>query len=259
MLQFVAQLTVVSGLAASRPALTLLAIQAAVLVGAHLGDDPTVGGHWLVSPVAIGLGFALAVMELLIEHEADAEELFRSLHLDKVVRTACVLATSRLLTAAHLPNEMAANGGALASVGDAGEAVAPLANGAQPWWFALSVAGGALALNLLLTWVRGRLLERLGDVGMAGLWQKLETGGVVALLVVLALAPVLVLGLFLVLTLLLVAATLLGRAWDEALDRRRRRACPHCATPIRVEALLCRQCRRDVEPEVWIGGGGAAR
>ena len=254
MLEFVAQLIVVSGLAASRPALTLLAIQGAVLAQFYVGSNPVATDHWLVSPGAIAAGLALAVVELLIEHEADAEELYRTLHLDKILRAVCVVATSHLLTAAKLPNDLAANGRTLASAGEAGDLAGQLGGTAQPWWLVLSIAGGALTLNLLLTWVRGRLLERIGDIGLVGLWQKLETGGVVALLAVLALAPVLVLGLFLVLTLLLVAATLLGHAWEQALDRRRRRACPHCAAPIRVEALLCRQCRGDVEPEVWMGG-----
>ncbi len=254
MLEFVAQLTVVSGLAASRPALTLLAMQAALLARTHLGGDPALGDHWLVSPAAVGVGLALAVVELLIEHEADAEELYRSLHLDQGVRTVCVVATSHLLTAANLPHEIAANGAALAGAADAGAAVGQLGSTATSWWVVLSIAGGALALNFLLTWARSRLLERLGDVGLASLWQKLETGGVVVLLVVLALAPVLVLALFLALTLLLVTATVLARVWERALDRRHSRACPHCATPIRVEAVLCKQCRRDVEPEVWVGG-----
>jgi len=254
MLEFVAQLVVVSGLAASRPALTLLAIQGAVLARFHFGGDPLAINHWLVSPAAVGIGLALALVELLIEHEADAEEVYRSLHLDKGLRAVCVVATTHLLTAAHLPYEIAADGATVVSAMGTDPTASELVAPAQPWWVVLSTVGGALAVNLLLTWGRGRWLERVHDVGLASLWQKLETGGVVGLLVGLVLAPVLVLALFLVLTLLLTAATLLIHAWNRAVDRRGRRACPYCEAPIRVEALLCKQCRREVEPAVWLGG-----
>lgn len=108
--------------------------------------------------------------------------------------------------------------------------------------------GGALAMNLLLSWMRGELKEVAEDVGLEKLWAWLEGGGVLVAAVLLVLLPQLLLALTLAFCFFMVGCWLLGRGWTAALDARRRRPCPHCERRIRVEALCCAACGRAVEP-----------
>ena len=232
--QFVAEVAGVSGLAASRPALTLLVIQLAFLLREKLAEGPPPPHHWLASPVAVGVGLLAVILEIVIEHEDDLEELLRHLHLDKVLRAACVVATTQLLITEGLASPD------------------PLVPTVIPTWKQVGIVAGAVGLNLALTMGRGWLLSRLGDLGIKRIWQRLETGGVVVFLGLLLVSPVLVIAILGGLVLCLAAAGLVVRAVDLARDRASRQACPHCQERIRVEATRCKKCHGEVMPARWL-------
>ncbi len=135
---------------------------------------------------------------------------------------------------------------------DLAAAIAMVEASDHPPWLKVLVLLAAVAINLGLTWLRGKVNEQLRPLfegaGLERAKRILETGGVVLALVLIWLAPVLMLVL-LVLTVGLLAATyVVLRLMEKALDHRRRRPCEHCGVRIRVEASFCPGCRVAVEP-----------
>ena len=140
--------------------------------------------------------------------------------------------------------------------GDLAEAVSLLEGSGHPGWVKVLVLLIAVATNYGLVTLRGAIWERIEPLleGLSAekVFRFLEAGGALAALAVLALAPILVLVLLAALTLGLTLLLLALRGLESAVDRKRRRPCPHCGHLRRVEASLCPECHQALEPERWL-------
>jgi hypothetical protein len=85
-------------------------------------------------------------------------------------------------------------------------------------------------------------------------WQRLESGGVVAAMFLLMLSPFLMVGFLLVLGVVLFVIARAVQVAERAWDKKNRYACPSCGVLIRVEASLCHDCGEEVTPKVWLTG-----
>jgi hypothetical protein len=139
---------------------------------------------------------------------------------------------------------------------DMTQAVALVEGSARPGWQKGLILLLAVLLNYGLTTLRAELWEHLEPV-LEGLSIErfvrfFEAGGALVALILIALAPIILLVLLVVTVAALVIMLLVLRGIDKAVDRRRRRPCPHCSHLRRVEACLCPACGQRVEPERWL-------
>ncbi len=242
--RLVAQTVTVSTTSSGRPALTFFLVQVLVGLGVHTGHVALPEGVLpLVSAWALALGATLAVAELLAQHLDDVEAVLRELRYDRIAGALGALGATLIFASLGLPEEEA-----LAPAEAAGALVLLEASGYELGVQAAAL-GGALALNLVLTWARARVLEALGALDLRWAWQVIETGGVAAVILLLPVAPVLTLLLVVVVVVALGSVGALLRGGQVLVDRRARRPCPACAQSIRVEASLCWGCGVAVAPE----------
>ena len=240
-----------------RPAATLFAVQLLTAGLVHFGTATLpAGAAWSISPLALGVGLAVCVLEWLFQHTEGADELVRTLHADKLVAAALAMPATLLLvslTAVAEPGAVLTDGPAT----DLALATQKLAESGRPLAEQAGFLGLAVALNLALTWLRGELRDFVESVHLERIWAWLETGGVVVGLVLLALAPAV--GLVLVALFVLAGAGVWvgSRAVAALLDAARRRQCLSCRRSIRVEAVRCRYCNAEAEPLRWLGQGDA--
>lgn len=254
--QLIARATGAAFTATSRPALTFFLCQLAVALASRHGwvaMVPTM--QWLVGIPMLVVGLVATVVEILIEHSAQIEELVRNVHGDKLWRVAGSFFVGLLLISIGV--ESGANGAAAATPQQL-DTVVSLANSGQPAWIKALVVAGTVGVTQGLTWLRALVLGWLDDLHLKSLWQYVETGGVLGFLILLALSPILTVVLALVVTLVMVAVALAVRALDKRLDSSRRRACPSCGTQARDEALVCWSCKQALEPKRWLAPESSA-
>jgi hypothetical protein len=246
--------TLVPALASSaRPATTFALIDAtaAILVRrGHLELPPAL--DWLVGTPVVAFAVILAILETLAAHDDDVAAIARELHFEKVASGLGALAS----------------GLGLAALGDA-QAAASIASRPDETVEAIVVAGthsgahsdavrfGALACgvggSVALAWLRGKLLDALDEVSLSGLWARLETGGVVALVLLLVALPAVALALCVAGLLALTAASIIAATARRVRDLSARSPCPSCRAPVRHEASLCPRCRTGLSPRKWLG------
>ncbi len=243
--------------ASARPALTFAATQFIVLglVRAEQGAVPA-DLAWLVSAPALVVGVLFAVVEALARSDEDVDGVLRELHLDKVAGSLSVFTTTLLFGSMGLagiepslsvdvPVQAAAMGGAALGF--------PLVVAAMPSLSAMGTATGvtivaAIAINTVLVTLRGWMMDALDVLGLSRWWLRLETGGVVAVLVLVPFLPLVVMGLLVVLSALAAFGGVVARGAERHLDRRARRPCPSCGHGARVEAARCPKCRGALTP-----------
>lgn len=238
-----------------RPAATCFAAQllAAGLVHFEVAALPA-HAAWSVSPLALSAGFAASVVEWFLQHTEGANELARALHADKLISALLAIPTTLLLVSlTSLADASAATG---APADDLAIATRMLAESGRPPLQQAGFLGLALFINLCLTWVRGEVRDFVESIHLERIWAWLETGGVLACLLLLALAPALGFVIVLLLAVGSVALWIGSRAAAALADAARRRACPSCSRNIRVEAQRCRFCNVEVEPMKWLGEQG---
>lgn len=283
-------------MSSGRPVATMFCVQ--LLFWFYLGVDgvpPAIA--WTLSPLALGVCAVAALVELTLQHTADADEMLRTLYLDKVVSTVMTVPASLLLVsiptvsedlmskavnalvaeglseedAAGLVNEVAAQGiTALDEAEVAGQgfsiashasdsdlvmalqtiAESDLSTGEQAAYLSVAVA-----INLVLVFVRGRVKEMIEDIGFAGIWAWLEGGGFLVAAVLIFLLPQLLLVLTILFSMVMVGIWLSKSLVLAVVDRARRRPCPHCEVMVRKEASVCKACGRVLEPSIVLGGG----
>jgi hypothetical protein len=257
--QMIARATGAAFTATSRPALTFFLCQLAIALSLRhgwLAMDPSM--LWLVSLPMLGAGLVATVAEVVVEHSDQIEEVMRNVHGDKVWRIVGSFFVGLLMI----------------SIGElaAAETVIPVATGSmevlrtsagvretgQPVWVDAVVVAGSIGLTQGLTWLRAMVLGWLDDLHLKKVWQYVETGGVIGLLIVLAVSPMLTVVLALVVSLVMAVVALVVRAADKVLDESRRRPCPACGVRVRQEALLCWKCKTDLEPARWLAPESSA-
>lgn len=239
----------------ARPITALLMVQGGIALSVHF-DWVRFDAKYaaLLDWWALGIVFAAAVIEnVVVLSDDDIEEFLREIYADRAIAFVSTLLCSLLLlgVGASVPPEVMAQSGPEGSRAIAAIHTASASN--ESFMVQALAVGFALALNQGLTWVRGRVLTWLGDLGVSGFYKWVETGGVPAVLLLVALAPVFMLVIIVLLSLLFAVLAAVGYVWRRAADRRQRRPCPHCSHAIRQEAVLCPQCGRAVEPTHWLG------
>jgi hypothetical protein len=248
-------------LSGARPFLTIAMAQVIVMLAVYaqwvsLHPDYAALLSW---PVVAAV-FALAVIEVIVAHDEDADEIKRLAQLDKVGGVAATAYGTLLMFAIGepVPESVAGFSGATASLAVGGPTeVASLveqATGVQhPLWAQGLTVLGAATFTLGVTWIRGRILEWLTDVGLDGLWHLGETGGVPLAVVLVLLAPVVMLVFVVAATLLMAVLAIGARVWQRHADERARVACVHCGHRVRGEASLCPHCRGPLTPQRLLG------
>jgi hypothetical protein len=251
LLRFLAMTIGPSITAAARPATTLLAIQITVvaLLYHDLAALPETLA-WLASAPAIIVVAVLAGLETAAKHDPDVAAVLRDVQVDNVSGALGALGASLLFVALGMPESEAAALVADGSADHSGalDALALAAASEQHTSAQLAAVGGAVGINLGLTWLRSQLLELVDDFDLGKLWARLETGGVVGVLILLPLLPLVAFGFMVVSALALVAASMAARAATRAVDRRRRVACEACDFQVRIEASICPDCRSERQP-----------
>ncbi len=239
----------------SRPALTFFVVQVAIgiAVTTHmLAINPACA--WLISWVAIGVGFGAVLVEYLIQHSEDFEQILRDLKVQHSMSALSSFTMALILMSlgfdgagsAALEDGMAANE-TINAVRLAAEADAPL-------WLKFVALAVGLGANIFLSFIREKVLEMISDVGAHGLWQKFESGGVVAFMLFVIFAPAIGLILLIVFTVLMGLVAGIGTLVARSRDQKLRRPCtnPDCDYRPRSEALICPRCRATQTPSLWL-------
>lgn len=240
--------------AASRPGLTFGVIQLVVALLVRTGHATIAPGlAWLISPLAIGFGVLFAVLETLAKHDPDVAALMRDLHIDHALGAFGGFASALLFSALGLPPEAGQPAG---GESDLSVAVQLASSGEHAPAVRAAAIGGAVVLNLGLGWVRAKLIDVLDDLSLSALWARLETGGVLALLILLPLLPLVALAFLVIATIALSLLAVGARLTELALDRRSRVPCTACGERVRQEASLCSACRAELRPRVLLDPAG---
>jgi hypothetical protein len=239
--------------ATSRPALTFFLCQLAIAMASRAGwikMEPSM--LWLVSVPMLVAGLIATVVEILVEHSDEVEEVVRNVHIDKVWRVIGSFFVGLLMISIGVDSAAETVVPALASAEQLGTTTAGLGDSGQPVWVKALVVVGSIGLTQGLSWLRGSVLAWLDDLHLKKFWQYVETGGVLGFLIVLALSPMLMVVLAGLVTLVMIVVALAVRGLDKMIDKSRRHACPSCGERIRDEALMCWKCKTEVEPARWL-------
>jgi hypothetical protein len=248
-------------LAGARPFLTIAMAQTAVMLAVYanwvsLHPDYASLLCW---PVVAAV-FALAVIELLVAHDEDADEIKRLAQLDKIGGVAATAYGTLLMFAIGepVPESVSGFSGVAAALTttapDEMTSLVERATGvSHPLWVQGMAVAGAATFALGLTWVRGRILEWLTDIGLGGLWHIAETGGVPLAVVLVLFAPLFMLLVVVFATLLMAVLAIGARIWQKHADELARVPCAHCGQQVRGEASWCPHCRRQLTPQKWLG------
>ncbi len=248
-------------LSGARPFLTIAMAQTIVMLAVYanwVSLHPDYAG--LLSWPVVAAVFALAVVELVVAHDEDADEIKRLAQLDKVGAVAATAYGTLLMFAMGepVPESIAGFSGATSAAlaGAPGEVTSIVGHATRdfpPIWVQGLTVATAATFTLGLAWMRGYILDWLADVGLDRLWHLAETGGVPLAVALALFAPVLMLVIVVVATLLMAALAIGARTWQRHADARARVACPHCAHQVRGEASLCPRCRSRLTPTRWLG------
>lgn len=240
--------------ASARPAATLLVVQLVVVVLVDQGLAVVPESYdWLISAPAVIVVAAFAVVEMLAKHDTDIAAITRELKIDNLTGVFGAAGAVFLFASLGLPEseaEALIEGGTNA-VDDA--AVLQATAEATTTDHGAVVQGGvvlvAIAVNLVVTRLREEVLQFAHDFAIGQLWARVETGGVVGLLILLPFFPLVALVFFLVFALGLAATAIAIRTARKAADERRRTPCEECDYSVRVEASVCPECDVRREPE----------
>jgi hypothetical protein len=254
LIRFLAQTFGASFTSASRPALTFFVVQTMAAFSVRM-DWATLpdGMRWLVSFPALGIAATLTVLEMLAQHEPEVSELLRELKIDHLLGAFGAFSAALVFAALGLPEEEARSlveGSITGTGGDLTLAVESTVATQHPPSVQAAAIGGALSLNLALTWLRGHVHALLDEFDLKGIWQRIETGGVVGLLAVIVFLPVLALGIITLMTLVLAAFGWAAHRAQQWSDARGRVPCAHCEHPVPAEALRCSACGSTLSPHV---------
>jgi hypothetical protein len=245
--------------AAARPAATFLGVQiiVALLVAQDLATLPQMM-QWLVSVPAIVVAAVLAGLETAAKHDPDIAAILRDVQLDNLTGAFGAFTAALLFAALGMPEAQAAGlieggvdpigGGDLEGAGGLFGATATAASSEQSTALQVGAVGGAVGLNLGLTWMRSQILEFVDDFELGKVWARVETGGVIGVLILLPLLPLLAFGFLVFFALFFAAVAFAVRLAQKAADRRARVACDTCDYQVRVEATLCPECKTEREP-----------
>lgn len=270
LLRFLAMTIGPSITAAARPAATFLGVQiiVAVLVAQDLATLPQMM-QWLISVPAIVVAAVLAGLETAAKHDPDIAAILRDVQLDNLTGAFGAFTAALLFAALGLPeaqaaalmeggaepvgSDLAGGAGLAGSAGLAGgggllEATATAASSEHGTAVQIGAVSGAVGLNLGLTWMRSQVLEFVDDFELGKIWARIETGGVVGVLILLPLLPLVAFGFLSFFAVLFAAVAFAVRLAQKAADRRARVACETCGYQVRVEATLCPECRTEREP-----------
>lgn len=251
LLRFLAMTVGPSITAAARPAVTFLAIQLTV-AGLVRYDLAALPGSlaWLVSLPAIVVAAVLAGLETAAKHDPDVAAVLRDLKIDNLTGAFGAFSAALLFSALGLPESDAATLVEEGAVGGGGllDATAAAVRADHGGAVQVGAIAGAVGLNLGLTWFRSGLLEFLDDFELGKLWARIETGGVVGVLILLPFLPLIALAFMALFALGLVVVSLMARAAARWVDQRSRVECESCGYQVREEASLCPKCRTQRTP-----------
>lgn len=253
LLRFLAQSFGASLTATARPATTFFVVQAVAAVLVHYG---TVGLPselaWTVSWPAVVVAAVIALVENMAAHDADMAEMAHDMGFDRAAGAIGTLAAVVLFAAMGLPSMEAVALGEPAAVSGLTTASSWASAAEQSSWTRIGVVGFAVVANLGLGWLRARFMAFVVDMNLAGVWARIETGGVLGVLILVVMLPVVaalvVLSLAAVLAVLGLGAQTMGRWWDA----RQRVACGACGASIRPEASACPKCGAVHTPRVLL-------
>jgi hypothetical protein len=265
--------------AAARPAATFFGVQIVVaLLVAYDMASLTPAFSWMVSVPALVVAGVLAALETAAKHDPDIAAVLRDLHVDNMTGAFGAFTAALLFAALGMPESEAAGlieGGAglpeggdipeggAGNVGEAADGVlgATATAAATDHNPAVQVGavGGAVGINLGLTWLRSELLEFIDDFDLGTLWARLETGGVVGVLVLLPLLPLVVFAFIVVFGIVLGSIAWAAKKAMDYIDQRSRVDCDACGYQLREEASLCPECGTERQPKLTHESGiGAA-
>lgn len=272
LLRFLALTIGPSVTAAARPAVTFFAIQL-VVTGLVYGDVAALPESfaWLVSVPALIVAGVLAGLETAASHDPDVAALLRDLKVDNITGAFGAFSVALLFASLGLPEEDvmgmtgAMEGATTGSTGAAAlggggllEATSTAVTADKSTPLQVGAIGGALGINIGLTWLRGELLEFVDDFELGKLWARIETGGVVGVLILLPLLPLVMLAFLTVFAIGLVAVSLGARAASDYVDSQSRTNCASCGHRLREEASICPECRTERTPTVESESGLSA-
>ena len=241
--------------ASSRPAGTFFAVQVCVWIMMWMEwtvVSDTFG--WLVSPVTVIIGGLLAVMELFFHHDEDAASMMRDLKVDRLFASFGAFSAALLFASLGLPETEAL--GLVVEGGDTLVATETHAAVQSQHDVPTQVGSviGSVSLTMVVAHYRAKIHEWLDSLELLAVWQRLESGGVVAAMFLLMLSPFLMLAFLLVVGVALFVIARAVQVAERTWDKKNRHACPACSSLIRVEASVCHECGQEVTPKVWLTG-----
>ena len=259
LLRFLALTLAPSITAAARPALTFFSIQLVVfaLVTNNYAALPTEFA-WLIALPTLAIAGVLAGLETLAKHDADVAAILRDFRVDNVVGAFGAFTVALLFAGLGMPVEEAAALSGSTPQGGLLEATSLALTTEHSSAVHVGAIGGAVGINLGLTWLRGELLEYLDDFELGHWWARLETGGTIGVLLLLPLLPLFVLAFVGIFAVALSAVSLAARAASGYVDARSRKPCGSCGHEVRREASVCPKCGEAREPEQTESGWNAA-
>lgn len=253
-LRYIAMIFGPSITATARPATTLLAIQITVVALVHrdLATVPA-GFEALMSIPAMGVVALLAGLEIAAAHDPDIAAILRDLNVDQITGAFGALSCGLFFATLGMPESetMALTEGAAGSAAASGgllNAAGEAAGSEHSLGVQALVLGFAVALNIGLTWMRAQLLAFVYEFELSKIWARIETGGIIALLILLPLFPLVILGVMLILACGLTVFSLSARTAVQVMDQRSRTSCDGCGHELRVEASLCPECGVERQP-----------
>ena len=236
MITLVAEVLAGTVASTARPAATLLVVQLLARWAVHTGHATSSGTMgWAVSNGAIAAGAVFALLEYLLHREGTLARALRQAKVERAISLAGTLAASLVFVTLGVP--------ASGRTPDLAGATDLVESSSRPLWVTGPLVLASLGLNYAMGWARGQLMERLEDMDLDDVWRRIESGGVVAVLLVLALSPVVAVALAGIAAGALATVGLGVRAWARARDRRARRPCPACGWAAREEAARCAACK----------------
>jgi hypothetical protein len=245
--------------AAARPAASFLGVQiiVAIMVAQEFASLPE-SMQWLISVPALVVAAVLAGLETAAKHDPDIAAILRDLQVDNLTGAFGAFTAALLFAALGIPEAQAAalvegarsagGAGLAANAGGLLDATATAASSEHGTALKVGAIGGALGLNLGLTWMRSQILEFVDDFELGRLWARIETGGVVGVLILLPLLPLIAFGFLLFFALVFVAVAFAVRLARRVADERARGGCETCDYQVRAEATLCPECKTEREP-----------
>lgn len=247
-LQLICRALVAGGLAGARPTLMLLIVLVSIVIFSDASALPE-DFRWLVHQYALIAIAAFVIVEYFARTDPDMEEL---LELPNAVISAGVAA---LLPALLPALDVSVDGLEIPGLtpDEPGDGSTPTVNASlfDGQIFKVVIA---MAAALLTFWLKRRVVTALSAASISQRYYRwLETGAIVGAMAALVLVP----ALTVLLAVVVVASSVaLGTTvWfvQRRLDRRARRPCPHCDYGVRREALLCPECRTELEPQQRLG------